>query len=68
MTFWKLDLFPSLGEGRDTPALLDPLEKAKVSLPSSQDVRRFSFRNAVFSRYLEIRTKDKAHNPIDSEY
>jgi hypothetical protein len=26
--FWKLDLFSFSGEGRKTPTLLDPLEKA----------------------------------------
>jgi hypothetical protein len=26
--FWKLDLFPSAGEGRETPTLFGPLERA----------------------------------------
>jgi hypothetical protein len=30
-TFRKLDLFPSSREGRETPTLLDPLERAKTS-------------------------------------
>jgi hypothetical protein len=29
--FWKLDLFLSLGEGRETPALLRLLERAKLN-------------------------------------
>jgi hypothetical protein len=27
-TFWKLDLFPSSGERKETPTLLGPLERA----------------------------------------
>jgi hypothetical protein len=30
-TFRKLDLFPSSGEGKETPTLLDPLERANLS-------------------------------------
>jgi hypothetical protein len=29
--FWESDLFASSGEGRETPALLGPLEKANLS-------------------------------------
>jgi hypothetical protein len=29
--FWKLDLFLSSGEGRKTPTLLGPLEKANLN-------------------------------------
>jgi hypothetical protein len=29
--FRKLDLFPSSGEGRETPTLLDPLERANLN-------------------------------------
>jgi hypothetical protein len=38
-----------------------------VSLPSPEDGDRSSFRNVVFSRYLEFRTMDEAHKPSDSE-
>jgi hypothetical protein len=30
-TFRKLDLFPSSGEGRETPTLLGPLERANLN-------------------------------------
>jgi hypothetical protein len=30
-TFRKLDLFPSSGEGGETPTLLDPLERANLN-------------------------------------
>jgi hypothetical protein len=57
ITFRKLDLFPSSGEGRETPTLLGHLQRANlyhwarvgVSLPSSEDGNRSSFRNVVFS-------------------
>jgi hypothetical protein len=35
-TFWKLDLFPSSGEGRETPTLLRPLEKANLNHNDSE--------------------------------
>jgi hypothetical protein len=35
-TFQKLDLFPSSGEGRETPTLLGPLERANLKSPESK--------------------------------
>jgi hypothetical protein len=32
-TFWKLDLFPSLGKRKEIPTLLGPLEKANLDGP-----------------------------------
>jgi hypothetical protein len=63
-------LFASSDEGKETPILLGPLERANlnrsgplievpnrvgVSLPSPEDGNRSSFRNVVFSSYLEFR-------------
>jgi hypothetical protein len=52
MTFRKLDLFPSSGEGGEkTPTQLGPLERANLSHsspPSPEDGNRSSFRNVVF--------------------
>jgi hypothetical protein len=31
MMFWELDLFTFSGEGKETPILLDSLERAKLS-------------------------------------
>jgi hypothetical protein len=31
MTFWKLDLFPTSREGRETPTLLGPLKSANLN-------------------------------------
>jgi hypothetical protein len=84
--FRKLDLFPSLGEGRETSILLGPLERANlnhwtlrlalskgpnrvgVSLTSPAERKRSSFRNIVFSSYLEYRTMDKVYEHSDSEW
>jgi hypothetical protein len=33
-TIRKMDLFPSSGEGRNTPTLLGPLERANLTPPS----------------------------------
>jgi hypothetical protein len=38
-----------------------------VALSSSEDGNRSSFRNVVFSIYLELRTMDKVHKPADFE-
>jgi hypothetical protein len=38
-----------------------------VSLPSPKDVNGPSFRNFVFSSYLEFRTMGKLQKPNDSE-
>jgi hypothetical protein len=61
--FRKLDLFPSSGEGRQTPSLLCPLERANfnrwtsflktqqsicLALPSPEDGKRRSLQNIVF--------------------
>jgi hypothetical protein len=77
--FRKLDMFPSSGEGKETPTLLGLLEKANlnhcrialsqgpnrvgVSLPSLEDGNRSNFRNFVF----EFRKTDKVHKPSDPE-
>jgi hypothetical protein len=50
----------SSGEKRETPTLLGPLERANLNHKSS-------FRNDVFSSYLEFRAMDKVQKPIDSE-
>jgi hypothetical protein len=56
-TFLKRNLFPSWGEGKKTPNLLGPLERANlihwystvgVPLPSAEEAYRLSFRNVVF--------------------
>jgi hypothetical protein len=76
------ELFPSLGEGRETSSLLGPLEranlncslvrwlqgpnKAVVSLPSPEEGSRSSSRN-VFSKYLEFRTMDEIPEPSGTE-
>jgi hypothetical protein len=39
-----------------------------ASLPSPEDGSRSSFRNVVFSGYIEFRAMDKVHKPDDSEY
>jgi hypothetical protein len=38
-----------------------------VSPQSPEDAKRSSFRNAVFSSYLEFLTTDKVHKPGDSQ-
>jgi hypothetical protein len=40
----------------------------EVSCPSFGDGNRFSFKNIVFSSYLEFQTMDKIHKPSDSEH
>jgi hypothetical protein len=77
-----MDIFPSSDEGRQAPTSLGPLDKVNkwiklalskepsrvgVSLSSPDDGNRSSFRNLVFSSYLEFRTIDKVHNPSYSE-
>jgi hypothetical protein len=68
----KMDLFPSSNEGMETPSLLGPLERANLnhwtqgnelsrcsrSLPEERN--RLTFRNVMFSSYLEFRTTDNA--------
>jgi hypothetical protein len=44
-------MFPSLGEGTETP----------------EDGKRSNFRSVVFSVYLEFRTMGKVHKPSHSE-
>jgi hypothetical protein len=66
-----------LGEGRETPTLFDSsiIESALskepnrvgVSCPSPGDGNRSSFRNVVFSTYLEFWLTDKVHKPNYSE-
>jgi hypothetical protein len=79
----KLDLFPSSDDGREMLTLLGLLERARSSdwalalsegpnrvgvfLPSPENENRFSFRNVVFSSYLEFRTIDEVQKPSDSQ-
>jgi hypothetical protein len=59
-TFRKLDVFPSSDEGRETPALLGPLERDNLNhwtwsrffLPSSEDGNKSYFQHPVFYSYL----------------
>jgi hypothetical protein len=46
-TFRKLDLLPSSGEARETPTLLDPLERANLNHWTRTETDHF--RNVVFS-------------------
>jgi hypothetical protein len=48
-------------------ALSKKPNRVGVSLPLSEDGHRPSFRKAVFSSYLELRTVDKVQTPSDSE-
>jgi hypothetical protein len=70
MTFRKLALFPSSGDGRDTPTLLrlasiiepalsEEPNRVGVFLPSPEDGNRSSLRNVVF---LNKRTMDIVQN------
>jgi hypothetical protein len=72
-----LDLFPFSGEGREIATLLGLSERetefsfskefnrVDISLPSLEDGYTSSFRNVVFSSYLEIWTKDKVQKPSE---
>jgi hypothetical protein len=40
--FWKLDLFPSSGEGKETPTVLVPLERTNLSHTYSAGALRIS--------------------------
>jgi hypothetical protein len=64
--FRKLDLFPSSGQGSETPTLWGQV--IEVSFRSHEDGNRSSFRNAVISSSLEFRTMDKVLKPSDSEW
>jgi hypothetical protein len=63
-TFQKLDLFPSLGEGRYL--LCSVPQKDLTSIPSPEDGNRSSFRNVVFlsSNSLESGRWTKSENPL----
>jgi hypothetical protein len=50
-------VFPSSGEGGEVPTLSGPLEIANLNQGSS-------FRNVVFSSYLEFRMMEKFKNPM----
>jgi hypothetical protein len=50
-----------------TLALSNGPSRVGVSFPSPEDGSRSSFRNVVFSSYLEFRTMDKVQKPSDSE-
>jgi hypothetical protein len=77
-TFRELDMFPSSGEGRKTPTLLGPLERANLNrlygtqqsrcLPPLIWLRKQSqFRKIAFYSYWEYRTMDKVYESGDSE-
>jgi hypothetical protein len=63
MTFRKLDLFPSSGEGGGEDNQLGPLERANLNHSSPEEENRSSFRNVVFSR---IPDDGKVPNPSNS--
>jgi hypothetical protein len=55
-----------------TPTLISPLEINNliietVSHPSPEEGSRSSFRNVVFSSYLDFRDVDKVHKSSESE-
>jgi hypothetical protein len=75
-------MFLSSGEGRQTSTLLSLLERVVqllrltlskvpnnvgVFLLSPENGNRSSFRNVMFSSYLEFRALDKVQKPSDSE-
>jgi hypothetical protein len=77
--FQKLHLFLSLGEGQETATLLGPLEIANlsrwlalskgpnrvgISLPSSEEGTRCSFRNVAFSSNWNSGWWTKSRNPV----
>jgi hypothetical protein len=53
--------------GFSRSALSKGPNKVCVSIPLSENGNRSSYRNGVFSSYLEFRTLDKFHIPSDSE-
>jgi hypothetical protein len=71
-------MFPSSGEGKEIQTLLiewglgfalcEGPNRVGASLPSPEDVKRPSFKNVMFSSYLEFRMMDRAHNLSDCEY
>jgi hypothetical protein len=80
MTFLKLDMSLSSGEGKETQTLLGPLESANLShrtcsflgtqrsrclLHLTRETSRF--RLVVFSSYLEFQTINKFQKPSDTE-
>jgi hypothetical protein len=48
-------------------ALTKGYNRVRVSLPSAEDEKKYSFRNDVFSSYLEFRTMGKVQKLVDSE-
>jgi hypothetical protein len=54
--FRKLDLFPSSGDGKKTPTLLGPLERADLNhwVPLDDG-------NVVFPTYIEFSTTNKVY-------
>jgi hypothetical protein len=57
-TFWKLDLCPSSGEGRKTPAVLSPLERSNLNHWTELDW------NVVFSSIQNSGRWTKSRNPV----
>jgi hypothetical protein len=76
-TFLRMDLLPCLGVGKESSALLGPLEKANHShnlyrglkrvgayLHSPEESNRSSFRKVVVSSYFHFQTMDRVHKSI----
>jgi hypothetical protein len=60
-TFRKLDVFPSSGKGAaiEVCSFLDTQLSRRLPPPSPEHGNRSSFRNVMFSSFLEYRTMDK---------
>jgi hypothetical protein len=59
-TFRTLDLFPSSGEGRETPTLLSPLKRPAFN-------HRSCVENVLFSSHLEFRMMHIVHKHSNFE-
>jgi hypothetical protein len=59
--FLQLDPFPPSSEERETPTVLDLLERANFN---PEDGNRSTFRIAVFHSNLEFLTMGKVHKPV----
>jgi hypothetical protein len=46
-------------------ALSKASNRVGISLPTHEDGKTSSFRNVVFSSYLDLRMMDKVHKPTD---
>jgi hypothetical protein len=67
-TFWKLDLFPFSGERRGTCTQLGPVIEVssffETQLSRHKNGKRSSFRNVVFSSYLEFMTINNVEKSV----